>query len=593
MASTLAQTLQVDMDLGKVIQNWGLTWNWRAHVRLWVSIAVAVASVVVLNMADAAPLALLPLGWLGLGTAMFLASSVVSSCALGTFTSFDSINSLVGTVLGLPLILSFKSLAVCMQTAQDSFRSLIDSSAWVFYGFVAFYRSNFRTWTFDTALNNLLMYAFVGSFVFVLYHSFGMIGLGKYYLAPLVVFYLWHSISIKAGRTLEISFQEDQALKRLADAIAKQYSNQTLTLPSVSRLLSKGAKLLSRNNSPRAVNLMEKFAGWEYVMSFNVSSQSLNEFKSRLAVQNEICDPDAEIPEGYGEPVDRTWAEYKPDYSKIAKIAVLHLGLYGAYLAFYGNVDPRTYVLGFLMYFFAGLGITAGYHRFWAHNSYKAVYAWQVFLAWMGAACGEGSIYWWSRDHRLHHKYSDTDRDPYPIVHGFWWAHIGWLMFNKNKKTLETGREMEAHGQMDDLKSQWLVRFQHKYYGLFFLGAGFLQPFLIASLWGDGWNGMWVAGALPLMWSFQSTMCVNSLAHMWGDRPYNPKISAVQNIIVAIITFGEGWHNFHHSFPMDFRCADKWYQWNPTKWTIQFLSYVGWTWDLRMHQRRDLAVKQE
>ena len=91
-------------------------------------------------------------------------------------------------------------------------------------------------------------------------------------------------------------------------------------------------------------------------------------------------------------------------------------------------------------------------------------------------------------------------------------------MFTKNKSTLETGRKLEADGAFDDLKAQWMVRFQHKYYGIIFLLSALVQPVLIAALWGDAWNDLWIAGALPLMWSFQSTMCVNSLAHMWGER---------------------------------------------------------------------------
>ena len=100
----------------------------------------------------------------------------------------------------------------------------------------------------------------------------------------------------------------------------------------------------------------------------------------------------------------------------------------------------------------------------------------------------------------MHHKFGDTDKDPYSVTHGFWWAHIGWLMFSKGKACLEMGQKLEADGAFDDLKSQPLVRIQHKWYGLFFLGCAYLQPLLLCALWGDAWNGMWVAGGLPLMW---------------------------------------------------------------------------------------------
>eukprot|EP00042_Codosiga_hollandica_P042068 m.380809 g.380809 ORF g.380809 m.380809 type:complete len:578 (-) comp56236_c0_seq6:79-1812(-) len=508
--------------------------------------------------------------------ALLSCSSVVSSCALGTFTSVKAVNSVVGTVLGLPLIMSFHSVKVCMRNASNTLRTVSDSYFWWLSGFIAFHKSNFRTWTSSTAFNNVLLYLFVSAFTLLLHHFVGLSGLGKYYLAPLVVFYLWHSISIKVGRTLEISFREDEVLTRITEAISKQYIDQPISLPSVSRLISKAEKILTQRSKSRAVYLLEKFVGWEQIVPSQVVSKSLYTFatsksatplKNAVIVQKDVVveDPDAETPEGVEEPIDRSWNDYKVDYAKIYKLGILHLGVYGAYRLFTEEVDVRTKLLGLLMYYLCGVGITGGYHRFWAHKSYETSYPVQVLLAWFGAACGEGSIFWWARDHRMHHKYSDTDRDPYPIAHGFFWAHMGWLMFTKNKKTIETGRILEKAGQFDDLKNQPLVMFQHKYYGLIFLASGFLQPFLIASLWGDGWNGLWIAGALPLMWSFQSTMCVNSLAHMWGERPYNTKISAVQNVIVALITFGEGWHNFHHSFPMDFRCADRWYQWNPTK----------------------------
>ncbi|KAJ2335580.1 stearoyl-CoA 9-desaturase, partial [Coemansia sp. RSA 2671] len=155
-------------------------------------------------------------------------------------------------------------------------------------------------------------------------------------------------------------------------------------------------------------------------------------------------------------------------------------------IALYGvlttTLTMKTMLWALLYYAFAGLGITAGYHRMWAHTAYSATYPLQLFLAFAGSAAVQGSIFWWARDHRVHHRYTDTPRDPYDAIQGFWHCHIGWMLVKKDRRRL-------GYADTSDLKSDPLVRWQHKYYPLLVLMFGVVLPTAVAGLlWGD-WRG--------------------------------------------------------------------------------------------------------
>lgn len=219
-------------------------------------------------------------------------------------------------------------------------------------------------------------------------------------------------------------------------------------------------------------------------------------------------------------------------------------------------------------YFITGLGITAGYHRLWAHRAYNASLPLQYFLACAGAGSVQGSIRWWSRGHRAHHRYTDTKLDPYSAHEGFWWAHIGWMLIKPRGKI--------GVADISDLTKNPVVRWQHKNYLslMVFFGLGF--PTLVAGLgWGDWWGGLFFAAAARLVFVHHSTFCVNSLAHWLGETPFDNKHTPKDHFITALCTVGEGYHNFHHQFPMDFRNAIKWYQYDPTKWFIWTSSKLG------------------
>ncbi|MCH9643727.1 MAG: fatty acid desaturase [Gammaproteobacteria bacterium] len=238
-----------------------------------------------------------------------------------------------------------------------------------------------------------------------------------------------------------------------------------------------------------------------------------------------------------------------------------------AFLLIHGMVAWQTWVLFVLFMGATGMSITMGYHRLFAHKTYKTAWPIRLIYALLGAACFEGSILEWSTDHRNHHRYTDTDRDPYDIKRGFWFAHIGWLF------TLDTTKR--DFSNVEDLMQDPIVRWQHRYFIIISIVMSFVVPMLIASLWGNAWAGLVVAGMLRMVLNHHGTFCINSVCHIFGKRTYSEEQSARDNWVTALFTYGEGYHNFHHQFPLDYRNGVRFYDFDPAKWGIRMLQSVG------------------
>jgi len=246
------------------------------------------------------------------------------------------------------------------------------------------------------------------------------------------------------------------------------------------------------------------------------------------------------------------------------------LGIYGVLTT---EFNWRTYALAFASYFIAGIGITSGYHRLFSHRSYDATFPVKLILTLMGTTAFEMSVLDWAADHRAHHRYTDTDKDPYNVKKGFWWAHMGWLMFK---------RKEEIQSDISDLKRDPLLRFQHDYFFPLALLLGFGLPTWIAGyFWGDWKGGFLIAGVLSKVIMLQCTFCINSLAHYLGEATYSDQRSPRDSFITSLVTFGEGYHNFHHEFPYDYRNGVHFTAYDPGKWLISALSYFGLTYNLK------------
>ncbi|HEY6824531.1 MAG TPA: fatty acid desaturase [Steroidobacteraceae bacterium] len=218
-----------------------------------------------------------------------------------------------------------------------------------------------------------------------------------------------------------------------------------------------------------------------------------------------------------------------------------------------------------------GTAITAGYHRLWAHRTYEAHWSLRLWYLLFGTMALQNSVFAWCSGHRRHHLHvDDEERDPYSARRGFWFSHIGWML-----REYPSGRD--DFSNIPDLKRDPLLQFQHRYYVPLALLANFGLPLAAGLLFHDVWGMLILAGVLRLVWSHHVTFFINSLAHMWGSRPYTEDNSARDNPVLAVVTYGEGYHNFHHIFAHDYRNGVRWWQWDPTKWLIASLQLVGLT----------------
>jgi stearoyl-CoA desaturase (Delta-9 desaturase) len=228
----------------------------------------------------------------------------------------------------------------------------------------------------------------------------------------------------------------------------------------------------------------------------------------------------------------------------------------------------QTVVFTIIWYFLTGFGITAGYHRLFAHRAYEATLSLRYFLLILAAGSVQGSAQWWARGHRAHHRYTDTDLDPYCAHKGMFYSHIGWLIFKPRRRP--------GVADVTDLNRDPSVQWQHRHYLSLAFMVAFIFPTLFCGLgWGDYRGGYFFAGVLRLVFVHHSTFCVNSLAHYLGDAPFDDRHTPRDHYITALVTLGEGYHNFHHEFPSDYRNALKWFQYDPTKYLIGFFRLLG------------------
>ena len=259
------------------------------------------------------------------------------------------------------------------------------------------------------------------------------------------------------------------------------------------------------------------------------------------------------------------------NWDTLAFVIVYHLLIVALLPAFVGVFSWGAVTLFLVTYIIGGLSITAGYHRLYAHKAYTAnpFFEWAVLIS--SALAFEMSALMWSHDHRLHHNHVDTEKDPYSIKKGFWYAHVLWLFDYK--------REYDASLVGDLLKNPRVV-FQDKHYALFVIlvnlavfGIGWLLVGPLASFY---------LGFLVRMAAIHhSTWFINSLCHTMGSKTYARELSAVDNAILALLTFGEGYHNYHHAFAADYRNGIRWYHFDPTKWLIWTASKFGIAENLR------------
>ena len=214
-----------------------------------------------------------------------------------------------------------------------------------------------------------------------------------------------------------------------------------------------------------------------------------------------------------------------------------------------------------------GFSITIGYHRLFSHIAFRARWPVRLLVLIFGAGAFENSALMWASEHRRHHKHVDHEEDPYDITKGFFHAHIGWLLFKLMPQP--------PFDNVSDLKRDPLVMWQHRNVHLLAVLTSFVLPAALGAIW-DGWvgglGGFLIGGIAKVVILQHCTFFINSACHTVGRQPYSTRCSARDSLLMALFTFGEGYHNYHHEFQHDYRNGVKPWNWDPTKWMIWCLA---------------------
>ncbi|WP_445363401.1 fatty acid desaturase [Microbulbifer sp. ANSA003] len=261
-------------------------------------------------------------------------------------------------------------------------------------------------------------------------------------------------------------------------------------------------------------------------------------------------------------------------------LAITAVPLYGVIYGYHWH----QWIAFLIITFICGLAISAGNHRLWTHRAYEAHWILRLLLSLFSAATLQNTTLNWCSEHRRHHRYTDdNDRDPHSSARGFWHSHLDWMMH-------EYPSNKTDHGNVPDLKQDKIVMWQHKNYLPIALGMNFSICLLLGLITGDIIAMFLLAGVLRIVVNHHSAFALNSIGHYWGGKSYRSDISACDNPLINIFCFGEGYHNYHHAFHYDYRNGVRWHNYDPTKWLIKALSWLGATQKLKRAPDRKIEA---
>jgi stearoyl-CoA desaturase (delta-9 desaturase) len=292
-------------------------------------------------------------------------------------------------------------------------------------------------------------------------------------------------------------------------------------------------------------------------------------------------------------------AKQAPDFQKptiaikITMLAVVIMPFVGllasiVFLWGWGLTWFELTILG-VMYLLTALGITVGYHRYFTHRSFDTNPVVEFILAVLGSMAVQGPLLFWVAQHRLHHQHSDHDNDPHSphlhgtgflgLVRGFWHAHLGWTFRDYSKSHLSR--------YVRDLYKVPLLRVVSNLFPLWVI-VGLLIPTALGFVFVGGWRGpvlglIW-GGLVRIFLVHHVTWSVNSICHLWGQRPYPDRDQSRNNFLFGIFALGEGWHNNHHAFPTSAQHGLRWWQIDVSYWVIRGLVLTGLAWNVKKPQ---------
>jgi stearoyl-CoA desaturase (delta-9 desaturase) len=268
---------------------------------------------------------------------------------------------------------------------------------------------------------------------------------------------------------------------------------------------------------------------------------------------------------------------------------ILHISaIYGLYSVPFSH--PLTWLWTIFTYVLGGWGITAGAHRLWSHRSYKAKLPLRIFLALCNSMAFQNDIITWARDHRVHHKYSETDADPHNALRGFFFAHCGWLMVKKHPEVKAKGQKLD----LADLYSDPVCVYQRNmYYPSVVLLCVAMPTVVPMYFWGESFINAYFCAVLRYTAFLNATWCVNSVAHMFGNKPHDKHINPVENAFVAVAAVGEGFHNYHHTFPSDYSASELGGKLNLTTMFIDLMAQLGQVEDRKKMSDKVVAARKD
>jgi stearoyl-CoA desaturase (delta-9 desaturase) len=253
------------------------------------------------------------------------------------------------------------------------------------------------------------------------------------------------------------------------------------------------------------------------------------------------------------------------DWLGAGAFLLMHVACLAVFLT---GADVLALTLCGACYLLQMVGITAGYHRYFAHRSYRTSRAFQFVLACLGCSAAQKGPLWWAARHRHHHRTSDTPEDLHsPVTHSLWWSHIGWVLASVSSAT--DGQAVRDLSRYPELR--WLDR-NHWVSPLALAGLCFLLGSWSGLVW-----GFFVSSVL----SHHATFTVNSLCHLWGRRRYATADASRNNVFVALITLGEGWHNNHHHYQSSTNQGFFWWEIDLSYYLLKVLELPGVVWAIR------------
>ena len=251
-------------------------------------------------------------------------------------------------------------------------------------------------------------------------------------------------------------------------------------------------------------------------------------------------------------------------WSKATPFILSHVAVLGA---FWSGVTWQAVVLCVVLLLARIWGITAGYHRYFSHRTFKTSRGFQFFLALLAQSSSQKGVLWWAAHHRVHHKLSDQPGDVHsPVQNSFWYAHVGWLFAGTEDTRWDKIRDFSKYPELRWLNKYWAV-----------------PPTVLAVLCFliAGWSGLFIGFFLSTVLLWHNTFLINSLTHVWGKKRFDTTDESRNNWVTAVLTLGEGWHNNHHHYQSSCRNGFYWWEIDVTYYVIKMLSWVGLVWDIR------------